>query len=171
MITVLIPRIRLHGQDIDFINFNNFANTHSQSVIETPKEGAYPTAAGMMMRMFSKTQAYRTLVLEDYHPTRNDAVQVQLSINQAQDALILNILNRSEEDGEIELDLSSFSVMSGHANGNMLVADGLLSMNRIYDMQINEIIASLTITNCIVKCAVPKLSYAEYTIELTESIH
>lgn len=160
-----------HGQDIDFINFNNFANTHSQSVIETPKEGAYPTAAGMMMRMFSKTQAYRTLVLEDYHPTRNDAVQVQLSINQAQDALILNILNRSEEDGEIELDLSSFSVMSGHANGNMLVADGLLSMNRIYDMQINEIIASLTITNCIVKCAVPKLSYAEYTIELTESIH
>ena len=38
-----------HGDIVDFVNFNNLANTHSQSVIETAKEGAYITAPGMMM--------------------------------------------------------------------------------------------------------------------------
>ncbi len=159
-----------HGQDIDFINFNNLANTHSQSVIETPKEGAYPTAAGMMMRMFSKTQAYQTLVLEDYYPTRNDAVQIQLSINETDDALILNILNRSEEDGEIELDLSAFPVIEGEIQGEGLQADSLLSMNRLNDMQIRNVIASLEIVKGTINCVVPKLSFAEYKINLKASV-
>lgn len=159
-----------YGQDIDFINFNNFANTHSQSVIETPKEGAYPTAAGMMMRMFSKTQAYRTLVLENYHPTRNDAVQVQLSVNKTEDALILNILNRSGEDDEIKLDLSAFPVNDGDAQGEGLQADSLLSMNQLNDMQIRNVIVSLKITNGTINCVVPRLSFAEYKINLKTSV-
>ncbi len=155
-----------HGQDIDFINFNNFANTHSQSAIETPKEGAYPTAAGMIMRMFSRTKAYQTLVIEDYHPARNDPVQVQASINENGTALILNILNRSENDGEVELDLSDFPVSEGEAKGEGLIADSLLSMNKLGDQQIRDLTCSLTVKDCTAKCSVPKLSYVEYTIHL-----
>jgi len=109
-----------HGMDIDFINFNNLANTHAQSVIETPKEGAFPTAAGMMMRRFAHTEAYRTLIIEDYHPERADPVQVQLSMNQEGTALILNLLNRSKESGEAVLDLTAFPV----ADGRFAVAGG-----------------------------------------------
>ena len=159
-----------HGQDIDFINFNNFANTHAQSVIETPKEGAYPTAAGMMMRMFSKTQAYQTLVLENYHPTRNDPLQVQLSMSETGDALILNVLNRSEEDGDMELDLSAFAVCDGEAQGICLFADSLLSMNKWEDMQIQSVATSVAVDSGCVKCTVPKLSYAEFKIDLKASV-
>lgn len=159
-----------HGQDIDFINFNNLANTHSQSVIETPKEGAYPTAAGMIMRMFSVTNAYRTLKLENYHPTRNDAIQVQLSINEAGDHLILNILNRSDEAGDMELDLSELAVATGPVFGTMLTADSLLSMNQLDDLQIREVSTEISVRDGIIQCAVPKLSYAEYAVPLTESI-
>ncbi len=155
-----------YGQDIDFINFNNLANTHSQSVIETPKEGAYPTAAGMMMRMFSKTKAYQTLVIENYHPTRNDPLQVQLSVSEAGDALILNCLNRFEEDDEIEMDLRAFDLTDGEVKGEGLVADNLLSMNRMGDMQIREAVAVLVITDRVARCSVPKLSYMEYIIPL-----
>ena len=159
-----------YGQDIDFINYNNFANTHAASVIETPKEAAFPTAAGMIMRMFSKTQAYQTLVLENYHPTRNDAIQVQLSINEQADALILNLLNRSEEDGEMELDLSAFPVLDGEARGEGLRADSLLSMNRLNDRQIRNDVVSLDVKNGRINCVVPKLSFAEYKICLKSSV-
>lgn len=155
-----------HGQDIDFINFNNLANTHAQSVIETPKEGAYPTAAGMMMHRFAHTQAYRTLVLEDYHPKRTDPVQVQLSMNEDGSALILNLLNRSEEDGEIELDLTAFSTADGQAQGISLYADSLLSMNTLNDQQIRETAVSLNVKGGKITAVVPKQSYAEYVIAL-----
>ena len=159
-----------HGQDIDFINFNNFANTHSQSVIETPKEGAYPTAAGMIMRMFSHTKAYQTLVIEDYHPTRNDALQVQVSINEDGTALVLNVLNRCENDDEVELDLSAFYVPDGEVKGEGLIADDLLSMNTLGDRQIRELACPLTVENRIAKCAAPKLSYTEYVIGLERPV-
>ena len=159
-----------YGEDIDFANFNNLANTHAQSAIETPKEGAYPTAAGMMLRRFAKTRAYRTLQIEDYHPTRNDPVQVQLSTNEAGDALILNVLNRSEDDSEVEIDLSVFSVCEGVAAGEGLVAESLISMNKLGDMQVREATATLAVTGGAVLCPAPKLSYMEYAIPLSTPI-
>ena len=155
-----------HGMDIDFINFNNLANTHAQSVIETPKEGAFPTAAGMMMHEFAHTKAYRTLVMENYHPECTDSVQVQLSMNEAGTALILNLLNRSEEDGTVVLDLSAFSVADGEAQGVRLMADSLLSMNKLDDMQIKKTVVTLSVTGNVLETAVPALSYAEYEIPL-----
>ena len=155
-----------YGQDIDFINFNNLANTHAQSVIETPKEGAYPTAAGMMMRKFAVTKAYQTLVLEDYHPSRNDPIQVQLSVNQAGDGLVLNLLNRSEENGGVEIDLSAFDVADGEVAGECLVADSLLAMNRLGDAQVQDIATSVPVSQKILECTIPPLSYAEFVIPL-----
>ncbi len=157
-----------YGQDIDFINFNNMANTHSQSVIETPKEGAYPTAAGMLMHRFAYTRAYRTLVLEGYHPNRTDSVQVQLSMNANGDALVLNLLNRSEEDSELELDLTAFPAEDGEAEGICLGADSLLSMNTLQERQIRESAAVLCVEKQMVKTDIPKLTYAEFVIPLNE---
>ena len=155
-----------YGQDIDFINFNNLANTHSQSAIETPKEGAYPTAAGMMLHRFATTEAYQTLVLDGYHASRTDPVQVQLSINKDSTALVLNLLNRTEEAGELTLDLSAFPTRNGEATGVRLAADSLLSMNRLGDMQITESPASLTVQDGRITCTVPPLSFSEFIIPL-----
>lgn len=155
-----------YGQDIDFINFNNLANTHSQSVIETPKEGAYITSAGMMMHRFATTEAYRTLVLEGYHPTRADSIQVQLSVNRDGTALVLNLLNRTEEDGTAEIDLSAFDVAQGEVSGVLLSADSLLSMNTLNNEQVSEKPTSVTVENSAVKVKVARLSYGEYRIPL-----
>ena len=159
-----------YGQDIDFINFNNLANTHSQSVIETPKEGAYITSAGMMMHRFGTTEAYQTLVLDGYHASRTDPVQVQLSVNQEGTALVLNLLNRTEEDGSVEIDLSALDVAQGEAAGVLLSADSLLSMNTLRDEQVSEKPASVTVENNTVKVKVARLSYGEYRIPLQTSL-
>ena len=155
-----------YGQSIDFINFNNFANTHAQSVIETPKEGAFVAASGMMLHRFAHTEAYQTLVMKDYHPTRTDPIQVQLSLNQDSSALVLNILNRTEEDGEVELDLSVFEVADGDAGGVLLAGEDLLSMNTLHDQQISEREAWVSVADKAVKTVVPRLSFGEYVIPL-----
>ena len=124
----------------------------------------------MIMRMFSHTKAYQTLVIEDYHPTRNDALQVQVSINEDGTALVLNVLNRCENDDEVELDLSAFYVPDGEVKGEGLIADDLLSMNTLGDRQIRELACPLTVENRIAKCAAPKLSYTEYVIGLERPV-
>ena len=155
-----------YGQSIDFINFNNWANTHAQSVIETPKEGAFVAASGMMLHRFAHTEAYQTLQIEGYHAKRDDAVQVQLSINEAGDALVLNLLNRSEEDDEVELDLSAFAVAEGEVTGILLVGDDLLALNKLGEENIREVAASVTVEGNTVKAAARRLSYGEYVIPL-----
>ncbi len=153
-----------HGDIIDFVNYNNLANTHSQSVIETLKEGAYITAPGMMMHRFAVTKAYRTLQIENYHPDRKDPVQIQLSETEDGGALVLNVLDRSEEDGELELDLSVFCVPDGKYEGVMLHGDSLVSMNRSGDTQVKESPASVTVENKTAKMKIDKLSFYEFVI-------
>ncbi len=155
-----------YGQDIDFVNFNNLANTHAQSAIETPKEGAYVTAAGMMLHRFAHTKAYRTIEMEDYHPHRNDPLQIQLSMNEQGTALVLNVLNRCEEDGEIVLDLSAFRPADGIHEGVMLCADSLVSMNTLGDQQITEQQVTLQVQGCVANASAPARSFAEYVIPI-----
>ena len=153
-----------HGDIVDFVNFNNLANTHSQSVIETPKEGAYVTAPGMMMHRFANTKAHRTLVLEGYHAKRTDPLQVQLSLNEAGNTLVLNVLSRTEQGGELELDLSAFDVADGEYGGVMLSGDSLTSMNRLNDRQVREDFASVRVCGRKVSMQVPPLSFSEFLI-------
>ena len=153
-----------YGQSIDFINFNNLANTHAQSVIETPKEGAFVAAAGMMMRRFALTQAYRTLVIRDYHPKRKDPIQVQLSEDESGRSLVLNVLNRTEDGGALELDLSEFGVQDGEYDGLILAGDSLVSMNRLNDQQIKESPVSVTVRRGRIDMNVRRLSFSEYVI-------
>ena len=158
-----------YGQDIDFVNFNNLANTHAQSAIETPKEGAYPTAAGMILHRFAHTEAYRTLKLKDYHPQIKDSLHVQLSVNRDGTALVLNLLNKSQEKGEIVLDIGAFDVHSGCFDGILLVADSTTSMNRLGDMQIREEKACVQVLDGKIVAGAHPLSFAEYVIPLDKS--
>ena len=157
-----------YGQVIDFVNFNNLANTHAQSAIETPKEGAYPTAAGMMLNRFANTCAYRTLVIDGYYPDCDDMLQAQLSINRDGTALVLNVLNRGEEDEEVVLDFGVFTPVCGTHGGVMLCADSLVAMNTLCDRPIAEKSVSLCLTNSVATVAAPARSFAEYVIPLAE---
>jgi DUF1680 family protein len=46
------------GHMVDFVNYNNLANTHGQAVIATPKEGAYLTAPGKLYELISRIPAW-----------------------------------------------------------------------------------------------------------------
>ena len=142
--------------------------THSQSVIETPKEGAYITSAGMMMHRFANTEAYQTLQIEDYHAERTDPIQVQLSVNKDGTALVLNLLNRTEEDGEVEIDLTAFAVADGEARGILLAADSLLSMNTLHDQQVAESPDAVIVKGGVIKATVKRLSFGEYVIPVRQ---
>ena len=159
-----------HGDIVDFVNFNNLANTHAQSVIETPKECAFVTAAGMIMHRFANTKAHRTLVIEGHRPKRTDAVHLQLSETEDGGALALNVLNRSENDGGAELDLSDFDVTDGVYKGVMIYADSLISMNRQNDRQIKECECDIVIKDKTAIIKAEKLSFAEYVIPLNKRI-
>ncbi|MBO4423780.1 MAG: hypothetical protein J5879_10085 [Clostridia bacterium] len=153
-----------HGDTVDFVNYNNLANTHSQSVIETPKEGAFVTAPGMIMHALAKTKAYRTLKIEDYHPDRTDPVQIQLSVTEDGCALVLNVLDRSEDDGELELDLSAFEVKDGEYGGKALSGPSLTAMNRFGDTQIKESPVTVTVKDGRAYMKIKRLSYSETVI-------
>ncbi len=159
-----------YGGEIGFVNFNNLANTHAQSAIETPKEGAYPTAAGMILHRFAHTEAYRTLKIEGYHPQMRDALQVQLSVNEQGTALVLNVLNKSGEQGELSLDIGAFAVSDGCFDGFALTAPSLESMNRLDDMQIGEISVSLTVKGGVASVYAKAFSFAEYVIPLDKTV-
>ena len=78
--------------------------------------------------------------------------------------LVLNVLDRTEEDGELTLDLSAFNVPDGEYGGSMLYADSLLSMNTLNDRQIKEKDAALTVKDGVITLEVRKLSFTEYII-------
>ncbi|MBQ7379760.1 MAG: hypothetical protein IJW70_08835 [Clostridia bacterium] len=144
--------------------------THAQSAIETPKEGAFVTAAGMMLHRFAHTKAYRTLEIEGYHAHRNDPLQVQLSVNADGTVLVLNVLNKSQQAGELALDLAKFATKEGGYDGVSLVADSPVSMNTLTEMQIREVSAVLCVRKGIALVKTAPLSFAEYVILLDKPI-
>ena len=160
-----------YGQEIDFVNFNNLANTHAQSAIETAKEGSFVTAAGMLLHEFAHTRAAYTLRLENYHPQRNDPVQLQLSYNGDRSALILNVLNRSEEDDTVTVRLDCFAPrlpQQGRYGGRLLSADSLLSMNRLHRSEIRVTAGSCELRGDALCVKAPRLSFAEYELPLRQ---
>ena len=158
-----------HGDIIDFINFNNFANTHAQSAIETAKEGSFVTAAGEMLRMFATTRASRPLVCETedgvYHPERNDDLQLQLSLTEEGDALVLGLLNRSAHEETLCLDLAAYNV-ADRGEGTVLTAPDSLSMNTLTRRDIRKMSAEVTVKDGRVEMTVEPLSYGEYIIPI-----
>lgn len=158
-----------HGEDVDFVCFSAYADNHSQAVVETPKEGVYINPSGLIQHKFANTEAYRTLVIEDYRPARKDPVQIQLSVNRRGDALVLDLLNKSESGRDIELDLSAFSVTDGEYPGYTMCADSLTATNTPGAKQIREYENTVSVENKTVKTTAGKLSFSEFVIPLTKS--
>jgi alpha-L-arabinofuranosidase len=125
------------GSIIDFINFNNLANTHGQAVIETPKEGAYLTGPGKLYELISRTPARWPLIINGYDFNPNDMVQVQAAFSLNKDTLVIYSLNRSDAENLIEFDLSGLNQDFSTASISMLDADDIFARNKI-DM-LNEI--------------------------------
>lgn len=75
---------------VDFVNYNNLANTHGQAVIETPKEGAYLTAPGKLYELISRSPGRYPLVIEGYEASRNDMIQGQAVFSLTKDTLVIH---------------------------------------------------------------------------------
>ena len=125
------------GGIVDFINFNNFSNTHGQAVIETPKEGAYLTAPGMVYELLSETPARWPLKIEGYQAHRDDMFQIQAAYSISKDTLVVYALNRTDSARIVEFDYSLLKKDFSSVALSMLDADDVFSRNKI-DMP-NEI--------------------------------
>lgn len=129
-----------YGNEIGFINFNNMANTHSQSAMENAKEGTYITCAGMILHEFARTRAAYNLRCVDYIPKRNDAVQVNVALDAETSRLVVNILNRSGDGvSDVKVDTSELGLPAGETiTGTVLDADSRISMNTLNDRRVRR---------------------------------
>ena len=119
------------GGEVLFVNFNNLANTHSQSVIETPKESAYLTASGLALELLSNSPAAWILEIENYKSTVADEFQVQAAFDRERKKLVLYICNRTLEKQKATFDLSELSKVFNKTEITTLSGKGPLAMNTL----------------------------------------
>ena len=117
------------GSEMWFVNFNNMANTHSQSAIETPKEKPFITASGQALRLLSESPAAWLLGIEGYVPEANDEFQVQAAWDKDRDRLVLFVLNRTSEVRRIAFDISDLNKVFGTYAITELSAPSPVNMN------------------------------------------
>ena len=119
------------GGDILFVNFNNFANTHAQCVLETPKEGAYLAATGRAFELLTQSPVAWPLKLEGYTPLDTADVQVQAAWDSRREALVLYLFNMTATPQEAVFSLARLGREFKTAQTTALWADSLLSMNTL----------------------------------------
>ena len=119
------------GKDMLFVNFNNLANTHSQSAMETPKEGAYLTASGKALELLSNSPAAWVLKIDHYEPSQKDEYQAEASWNKDRTKLILYVYNRTDSAQHSIFDFSALARSFTHASIKQLSAAGPLAMNTL----------------------------------------
>ncbi|MFC2117157.1 hypothetical protein ACFLSY_00765 [Bacteroidota bacterium] len=119
------------GSIVDFVNFNNFSNTHGQAVIESPKEGAYLTAPGMVYELLSQAPVSWPLEIENYEARRSDMFQVQAAYSMNKDTLVLYALNRSDSVRVVDFDCSLLKKNFSSIKFSMLDADDIFARNKI----------------------------------------
>ena len=119
------------GDDVLFVNFNNLANTHSQSAMETPKEGAYLTASGRALELLSNSPAAWVLKFEYYSAKANDDYQVQAAWDSNRKKLVLSVCNRTETAQTPVFDLSALPALFAKATTTCLTADSPVAMNTL----------------------------------------
>jgi alpha-L-arabinofuranosidase len=123
------------GDDILFVNFNNLANTHSQSAMETPKEGAYLTASGRALELLSNSSAAWLLKFENYTAKANDDYQVQAAWDLNREKLVLYVCNRTASARRAIFDLASLGMKFSKATASKLQADSPVAMNTLSNPQ------------------------------------
>ena len=156
------------GDDLMFVNFNNLANTHSQSAMETPKEGAYLTASGRALELLSNSPAAWVLTIDNYAPKANDDFQVQASWDLNRNKLVLNICNRTGEVKAADFDLSGLNKSFVKATMTRLQAQSPVAMNTLQNQQ--AIKKTVTETKIRLKSdnysvSIPAYSFMELVLE------
>ena len=119
------------GEEMLFVNVNNLANTHSQCVMDTPKEGAYLTAAGKAMEFLSRSPAARVLKIKDYDPSMKEDFQVQAAWDKDRERLVLYICNRTGEKLPAIFDLNALGTTFKTCSLTRLQADSPIAMNTL----------------------------------------
>ncbi len=119
------------GEEMLFVNVNNLANTHSQCVMDTPKEGAYLTAPGKAMEFLSRSPAARVLKIKDYDPSMKEDFQVQAAWDKDRERLVLYICNRTGEKLPAIFDLNALGTTFKTCSLTRLQADSPIAMNTL----------------------------------------
>ena len=119
------------GEEMLFVNVNNLANTHSQCVMDTPKEGAYLTAAGKAMEFLSRSPAARVLKIKDYDPSMKEDFQVQAAWDKDRERLVLYICNRTGEKLPAIFNLNALGTTFKTCSLTRLQADSPVAMNTL----------------------------------------
>jgi len=117
------------GGDVLFVNFNNFANTHSQCVIDTPKEGAYLTAAGRVFELLSRTPATWPLAIEGYESDSRADFQIQAAWDSNRKRLVLYVFNMTADEQTATFNLTPLDRTFTQIEMSRLFADSLTEMN------------------------------------------
>lgn len=117
------------GGDVLFVNYNNFANTHAQCVIETPREGVYMSADGAALSLLSQSPAAWPLQLQDYKAGARDDFQVQAAWDKERKRLVLYVLNRTAEQKTATFDISQLQRKFKSAETRLLYAGDPLTRN------------------------------------------
>lgn len=119
------------GEEMLFVNVNNLANTHSQCVMDTPKEGAYLTAAGKAMEFLSRSPAARVLRIKDYDPTMKEDFLVQAAWDKDRERLVIYICNRTGNKLPATFDLGALGRTFKTYDQTRLQADSPVAMNTL----------------------------------------
>jgi alpha-N-arabinofuranosidase len=119
------------GNDMLFVNFNNLANTHSQSAMETPKEGAYLTASGRALELLSNSPAAWPLKFANYSAKASDDYQVQAAWDLNRKKMVLYVCNRTGVGQTADFDLSALPVTFVNSMVTRLQADSPVAMNTL----------------------------------------
>jgi alpha-L-arabinofuranosidase len=119
------------GGDINFVIFNNLANTHSQCVIDTPKEGVFITAAGVGMGQLAHSAAAWPLRFDGYEANYDDNFQVSAAWDRERKKLVLYILNRTAQPRDVTFSIASLGRAFNRAQSTALWAHDSFVMNTL----------------------------------------
>ena len=154
------------GDDVGFVNFNNLANTHSQCAMDTPKEGAFLTASGEVLKLFSRSPAAYVVDIRDYHPRESDDFQVQAAWDATRQKMILYICNRTDSANTPEFDLSALKKQFKKATIARLSANSPLAMNTFENQDaIRHTDNIMRVKGNILRVKAPAYSFSQIVIE------
>lgn len=95
-----------YGSLVQFMCFNNLCNTSGQSCIEVSKQESILTASGLLLKWMSQTAAAWPLTIDGYEADSLKSVEMQASWNLDRTELVLNFVNKCDQDTRVTLDFS-----------------------------------------------------------------
>ncbi|WP_433892680.1 hypothetical protein [Streptomyces sp. CA-111067] len=113
-----------YGDRVDFVNFNNLANTHGQNVIDTPKEGVRLSAAGLVFELLTELPQLSPLRSSGLEPSTGAERQVQCAWDADGERLVVTAVSLADEDTAVSIDLSALGRGFARAQTTVLSAKG-----------------------------------------------